>query len=195
MFPSGYIIGPDIPATGALTRTIRVVDEDGDPIVGAEVGMTGGFNDQTDEDGEVVFQHTSGTFTMIAAKTNYLGASEGPVALTESDTTILTMESLGILPSADPEQSTGFTTTRDGRGSKQGSVTLTFALTDSGTNRDSWSRRNFTSTSDASTALLQDSFYRGGEYTVRRGSGPAITFTVPDDPSFELPETLSETGS
>ena len=184
---------------GPLTRTVLVVDGNEDPVVGAAVGMSGGRAGVTDAEGEVVFHHTAGTFTIVAAVNGYDGASSGPIALTADGTTELTLEALSIDVPAEPGLATGWCITYDGHGAPDPDVTLTFAMVDPYPDDEdagaatSWTRRNFTAVSDAD-ALLQTTFKRSGSYRGKR-DGDWVAFTVPDAGSFELPKTLSRAGS
>lgn len=182
------------PGHGASVVTITVNDGT-DPIQGAIVALTsnGVLNGSgvTNASGVVPLTPDSGdiTYTVAIAKAQH---SFTPTTLAVSGATARTysMSAITITPAADPDQTTGYLTTRDGHGTAKASVTIGFRLIKGpGDAGSSYDTAQFTATSNGSgrleVALLRDATYVG-----IRGDGREFEFVTGTESTHLLPENL-----
>ena len=192
---------PATPANGggAFVVTVTVTNSvGGAAIVGASVRMTdasGSYEAATNGSGVATFNLDSSTYALGIFKEGYLYAPTNQV-ITGAGNIAAQMTQIAISAPADPEQTTAYTVTRDGKGQVKPGVTLTFRLVDpAGNSGGAFDRRNFTATSDA-VGLLQVALMKNSSYQQKHEKGEwSAPFTTGNAGTFALPEILSEFGS
>lgn len=182
---------------GSGARTVTVTVNDGSTnIQNARVRLTEGantFTALTNASGVATFALDDATYTIAITKAGYsftptTQVVDGNESITKS------MTAITITPAADPDQSTGYLTSRDAHGDAEGAITFSFEMQKGpGDTGASFDGGTFTADSDVN-GLLEVAFVRGATYHGKREDGRWFEFVVPDASSFALPEILERAG-
>lgn len=177
--------------SGAFAVTVTVKDIGGNPLENASVRMTEGINSfsaKTGADGVATFNLDAATYAVVITKPGYSFGGDVAVVTAEGNFDFA-IDQIVIQASADPDQSVGYITTRDGQGEAVSGVAVTFELT-AAPDPDSYRIDPFDVRSD-SAGLLQVPLLKDARYRCRRGSNrPWKAFTVPEEDTFLLPAIL-----
>jgi hypothetical protein len=200
-----YVAGkPAVPANGggAFVVTVTVTATPGGAaVVGASVRFSvagGSYTATTDGSGVATFNLDLGTYTLSITKA---GLTFAPVSVDVAGATNFPkqMTVVAVSPAADPAQTTGFLTTRDGSGNPQGNVTILFRLVGPvGATGTAFDGRDFSATSDGN-GLLQVALMQSKHYKARHAAKVNSEWVdIPNTgtaSTFQLPEILSATGT
>ena len=166
---------------GTGARTVVITVNDGtDPLEGAKVRMAKGAENYVataDVNGQISVGRDDGTWAIAITHPLYTFASTTLVVDgDEAQTYSMTAESI---PASDPDFVTGYTYCKDEEGTAEEGVTVILRLVagvGSGIAFDSTTR---TGTSDANGLVTFVNLTPGSTYTIKRGSGEAVRFTIP----------------
>jgi hypothetical protein len=146
-----------------------------------------GMTQETDSNGEAVFALDAGAYTVSATKSNYMHTPE-TILVTTTETFTIELTAINISPSMSLDYSTGYLFCFDEAGNVAANVRVDLKMlkTSQPTNY-AFDATVRTVKSDEFGLAQFTNLVRGDTYSVRRGNGDWVTFTVPDENSFELP--------
>ncbi len=184
--------------TGAFAVTIAVVDEEADPVMGANVRLRLGqsFYDPSDVDGEANFSLDDGEYVLTITKAGY-SFTPMIVEVNGADVSVEATLITSAVPDApDAGMVTATLVTYDAIGTAQVGKRVQFTLVSGpGATGSSFSRENVIATSGVggvlNQTLLASSTYRARrESTVTNVWGEWTKVITPASGTFLLPEVL-----
>lgn len=179
--------------TGANAVTV-LVDDGSNPIQGASIRWTRNgipVTMATDSEGNAEFSLDDGDYTVSITSPGFTYTPTVQTVDAGHVDFTLSMTQTAIIP-APPSgiQSMGWIYCYDGQGAVVSGAILSFAETATGST-SSDSTAEFTGTSDEE-GLLSVAFRIGASYEGWRGDGRRVTFGVPNNESFQLPQILGK---
>jgi len=175
--------------TGPATVVITVNDGSA-AIQGVEVHLQNGatgYDEVTDSSGNATFHTVDAlTYTITAAATGYQFGSATVVVSSNAGTKTISMTPKTVTPSPDPLKCTCFVTNRDA------DALYRWRLTTPPPGSPGGYSTHLNEETVGAGDLLQFEAYRGGIYVYGVGNGSDVTFTVPNQGTFELPSATGE---
>ncbi len=189
-----------IGAGGSFTVTVTVTSG-GVAVQGVTIKIKSGSTvidtETTNASGVATPTANAGTYTLLASYPGHYVSSSQTLVMTGDNAVAISLTAITVSAPSDPTLSTGYVHCVD----EAGAAVVTAGVVEITTWMDlppttdgyAFSSKEVQFSNDATGLAQYTKFVRGAVYAARRGNSPKIvTFTVPDESTFAMPEMLGE---